>query len=151
MPNKARAGHQYPPYFYEVSRTKIEEYAAATGYLLPTSDDPDIPLVAPRMFAACFTVMRGAAVLRQDVELAGSGAIVHAGQEFDFGRRVASGERLRCTPTITEIVDRGAHAYLTLSIECLAAQSGEHLVTSRQSIAYLGAAAATAPSRGSAS
>ena len=140
MTNKQRAGHSYPAYRYEVSRAKIEEYAVATGYTV-NADRTDEPLTAPNMFAACFTVMRGAALLREDVDLDGKGPIVHAGQDYDFGRTVKSGDVLVCSPHITEIVDRGAHTYLTLSIECIDAESSEHVVTSRQSIAYLGAAA----------
>ena len=140
MTNKQRAGHRYPAYRYEVSRAKIEEYATSTGYTV-TADRTDEPLAAPNLFAACFTVMHGAALLRGDAELDGRGPIVHAGQDYDFGRTVRSGDVLVCSPHITEIVDRGAHTYLTLSIECLDAESFEHVVTSRQSIAYLGAAA----------
>lgn len=139
MTNKERAGHRYPAYRYEVGRAKIEEYATATGYPV-AAGDADEPLTAPNMFAACFTVMRGAALLREDVELDGKGPIVHAGQDYDFGRTVKSGDVLVCSPHITEIEDRGAHTYLTLSIECVDAESSEHVVTSRQSIAYLGAA-----------
>ena len=141
MTNKDRAGHRYPAYRYEASRAKIEEYALATGYPLSNREGRDVPIVAPMMFAACFTVMRGAALLRTDEELDGQGPIVHAGQGFDFVRPVASGDVLLCTPTITEIVDRGAHTYLTLSIECVDESSKERVVTSSQSIAYLGAAA----------
>lgn len=138
MVSKSRAGHRYPGYRYEVSRAKIEEYAAATGFPLP--DDVAAPVVAPNIFAACFTVMRGAALLREDEQLGGSGPIVHAGQEYDFHRRVTSGDVLTCTPTITDITDRGAHTYLTLEISCVDEQA-EPVVTSRQTIAYLGAAA----------
>ena len=139
MVDKSRAGHAYENYRYEVSRAKIEEYAAAAGYPLPSADDG--PVVAPNIFAACFTVMKGAALLREDEQLGGTGAIVHAGQEYDFHRPVRSGDVLRCTPTITEILDRGAHTYLTLEIACVDEASSEPVVTSRQTIAYLGAAA----------
>ena len=138
--DKSRSGHTYGSYRYEVSRVKIEEYAAAAGFELPPARQ-DAPVVAPNIFAACFTVMTGAGLLRGDEQLGGAGAIVHAGQEYDFHRRVASGEVLRCTPTITEIVDRGAHTYLTLEIVCVDEESSEPVVTSRQTIAYLGAAA----------
>ena len=138
MIDKSRTGHSYPSYRYEVSRAKIEEYARATGYEL----GPDgAPLVAPNIFAACFTVMNGASLLRGDEQLGGAGAIVHAGQEYAFHRRVSSGDVLRCRPTITEIVDRGAHTYLTLEIACVDDATSEPVVTSRQTIAYLGAAA----------
>ncbi|NYJ03895.1 FAS1-like dehydratase domain-containing protein [Petropleomorpha daqingensis] len=138
MVDKTRTGHRYPSYRYEVSRAKIEEYAAATGFPLP--EPGATPAVAPHIFAACFTVMRGAALLREDDQLGGSGPIVHAGQEYDFHRRVASGDVLTCTPQITDITDRGAHTYLTLQISCVDEQD-EPVVTSRQTIAYLGAAA----------
>jgi len=136
--DKSRAGHRYPTYRYEVSRAKIEEYAAATGF--PPPDAGEASVVAPNIFAACFTVMRGAALLREDDQLGGAGPIVHAGQEYDFHRRVASGDVLTCTPTITDITDRGAHTYLTLEISCVD-DLAEPVVTSRQTIAYLGAAA----------
>ena len=138
--DKGRIGHRYPVYRYEVSRAKIEEYAASVGFAVP--DAPvGTPVEAPGMFAACFTVMRGAALLREDDGLGGSGAIVHAGQEYEFHGRVRSGDVLRCTPTITDIRDRGAHTYLTLEIECVDESSEQPVATSRQTIAYLGAAA----------
>lgn len=138
MVDKSRAGHSYPGYRYEVSRAKIEEYALATGYPLP--DTANGPVVAPHIFAACFTVMKGAALLREDDQLGGAGPIVHAGQEYDFHRRVASGDVLTCTPTITDITNRGANTFLTLEISCVD-ERDEPVVTSRQTIAYLGAAA----------
>jgi acyl dehydratase len=136
--DKTRTGHRYPSYRYEVSRAKIEEYAAATGF--PAPDPEDAPAIAPHIFAACFTVMRGAALLREDAQLGGSGPIVHAGQEYDFHRQVAGGDVLTCTPTITDITDRGANTFLTLEIACVD-ERDEPVVTSRQTIAYLGAAA----------
>jgi acyl dehydratase len=136
--DKTRTGHRYPSYRYEVSRAKIEEYAAATGF--PAPDAEDAPATAPHIFAACFTVMRGAALLREDDHLGGSGPIVHAGQEYDFHRPVTSRDVLTCTPQITDITDRGAHTYLTLEISCVD-ERDEPVVTSRQTIAYLGAAA----------
>jgi acyl dehydratase len=139
MINRARIGHRYPRYRYEVSRVKIEEYAAATGYQLDRADD--VPLVAPRIFAACFTVMNGARLLREDAELGAAGPVVHAGQEYDFHRPVRSGDVLECRPRIVEVLDRGRHTYLTLAIDCVDAGSAAPVVTSRQTIAYLGAAA----------
>lgn len=139
MIDKSRAGHRYPGYRYEVSRVKIEEYAQAIGFALSPGPD-DAPLVAPRMFAACYTVMRGAALLRADAVLGGSGPIVHAGQDYEFHAPVRSGDVLQCTPTITEIRDRGAHTYLTLQIACVDRDSDRPVTTSRQTIAYLGAA-----------
>lgn len=139
MIDKSRTGHTYRSYRYEVSRAKIEEYARATGYDLSPAPD-GAPLVAPNIFAACFTVMYGASLLRGDERLGGAGAIVHAGQEYTFHRQVSSGEVLRCTPTITGIVDRGAHTYLTLEIACVDDVTSESVVTSGQTIAYLGAA-----------
>ncbi|MFY1691124.1 FAS1-like dehydratase domain-containing protein [Plantactinospora sp. WMMB782] len=141
MINKARAGHRYPSYRYEVSRVKIEEYAAATGYRLPV--EPGATPVAPNMFAACFTVMYGARLLREDPELGGSGPVVHAGQDYDFHRRVVSGDVVECVPHVLEILDRGRHTYLTLAIDCVDATSGAPVVTSRQTIVYLNAAPAT--------
>ncbi|WP_323373515.1 FAS1-like dehydratase domain-containing protein [Plantactinospora alkalitolerans] len=139
MINNGRVGHRYAGYRYEVSRVKIEEYAAATGYRL--NDVPGAALVAPNMFAACFTVMYGARLLREDAELGGSGPVVHAGQDYDFHRRVASGDVVDCSPYVVDIVDRGRHTYLTLAIECVDAASGAPVVTSRQTIVYLNAAA----------
>jgi hypothetical protein len=140
--NKTRAGHRYPSYRYEVSRAKIEEYATATGYRLP--DASGAAQVAPNMFAACFTVMYGARLLREDAGLGGSGPVVHAGQDDDFHRRVSSGDVVECAPRVLEIVDRGRHTYLTLAIDCVDAASGDPVVTSRQTIVYLNAAVAAA-------
>ncbi|GAB3805485.1 FAS1-like dehydratase domain-containing protein [Micromonospora zhanjiangensis] len=96
------------------------------------------------MFAACFTVMYGARLLREDAELGGSGPVVHAGQDYDFHRRVAGGDVVECRPQVREILDRGRHTYLTLAIDCVDATSGDPVVTSRQTIVYLNAAPAAA-------
>lgn len=138
--NKARIGHRYPSYRYEVSREKIREYAGATGVsdAQYSADDGDV--VAPPMFAACFTVIRGGGQMFADSELGGHFALVHGSQEFEFHRPVRLGDVLECTPQIADIQWNGRNEFLTLQIDCNDARTGEPVVTSRGVIVFLGSA-----------
>ncbi|HWH32914.1 MAG TPA: MaoC family dehydratase N-terminal domain-containing protein [Egibacteraceae bacterium] len=138
--NKARVGHRYPSYRYEVSREKIREYANATGVSDPqyAADEGDV--VAPPMFAACFTVIRGGAGMFGDAELGAHFALVHGSQEYEFHRPVRLGDVLECTPFIADIQWKGRNEFLTLQVDCNDATTGEPVVTSRGVIVFLGSA-----------
>ncbi|MGH8909468.1 MAG: FAS1-like dehydratase domain-containing protein [Egibacteraceae bacterium] len=135
--NRDRIGHRYPTYRYEVSAEKIREYADATG----AGDDDGQRREgdpAPPTFAACFTVLRGAAQLFSDEGLGAHGGLLHGSQEYEFHRPVCSGDTLECTPAITGIATRRGNDFLTLQIDCLDAATGEPVVTSRATLVFLG-------------
>ena len=139
--NASKVGTTYPSYTYEVSREKIREYAIALGEtdLRYVSDGDDC--VAPPTFAACFTVMRGSASIFADGELGAHHKLVHGSHGFRFGQRpLRPGDKLVCTPTITDISVRGANEMMTIEIECRFDDSGDHAVTSEAVIVFLGSA-----------
>jgi len=118
----------------------MREYANATGVADAQYQAEDGDVVAPPMFAACFTVIRGGGAMFADGELGGHFALVHGSQEFEFHRPVRLGDSLECTPQIADIQWRGRNEFLTLQIDCADAKTGEPVVTSRGVIVFLGSA-----------
>ena len=138
MLNPDRVGHRYPSYRYEVSREKIREYALATGERDEAYQRDVGDLVAPPTFAACFTVLRGAAPLFSDDQLGAHWSLLHAGQEYEFHRPVRVGDVLECTPSITELRNRRGNDFLTLRVDCVDAGNGEAVLTSHGTLVFLG-------------
>lgn len=106
--NTDRIGHRYPAYRYEVSREKVREYAAATGVADPAPYAQEGEVLAPPTFAACFTVVHGGSAMFADADLGAHPVLVHGSQEYVFARAVRVGDVLACTPSIADIVVRGA-------------------------------------------
>jgi acyl dehydratase len=119
-----------------VSREKVREYALATGHTdgRYTAEEGDV--LAPPGFAACFTVTRGGAGMWTDTELGAHWNLVHGSQEYSYHRPVRVGDVLRCTPHITDIVDRGRMELLTLQVDCVDAATGDPVVTSRGTLIF---------------
>ncbi len=87
---------------------------------------------------ACFTVLRGAASLLEDPILGAHSNILHASQEYDFHRPLRLGDVLRCTPSITGLANRRGNDFLTLQVDCVDADTGDPVVTSRGILVFLG-------------
>jgi len=139
--NLARIGHVYEPYFYDVSREKIREYASALGESDPRYYSDDDDCVAPPTFAACFTVIKGGMPVIGDPELGAHMVLVHGSQRFEFGGRpLRPGDRLVCTPRIDAITHRGRNEFLTIEIDTNFADTGEPAVRTMQTIVFLGSA-----------
>jgi hypothetical protein len=141
--NTDKVGTTYPAYAYEVSREKIREYAVALGETDPRylSDGDDC--LAPPTFAACFTVMRGSTDIFADPDLGTHHKLVHGSHAFRFGDRpLRPGDRLVCTPQITDISARGSNEMMTIQIACRFDDTDEHAVTSEAVIVFLGSAPA---------
>ncbi|MGH3665308.1 MAG: FAS1-like dehydratase domain-containing protein [Egibacteraceae bacterium] len=139
-------GHVYPSYRYEVSREKVREYALATGVTDPACSAETGDVVAPPTFAACFTVTRGGGGMFADPELGAHPNLVHGSQSYAFHRPVRVGDVLECRPRIADIQVRGRMDLLTLEIECVNADGGEPVVTSRGTIIFFNSdPPATAP------
>jgi hypothetical protein len=149
-----RIGTSYPAWVHDVSRTKIHEYARALGeddrrYL--AGPDDDVECVAPPTYAAIFTLEPGAEALMADEGLGAHWNLVHGGQSYDYGPRpLRPGDRLRCTPTITDIRARGDNEMLTIEVDCRFDDTDERAVLSTGTIVFLGSAPSQAPAGGSA-
>jgi acyl dehydratase len=129
-----RIGKRYGPTVYAVGREKIREFALATGETNPLHLDveaareaghPD--LVAPPMFAVAYQgpAMR---VALFDPELAiDFPRLLHAGQEFTWGRPVIAGEELTTTVTLADMRERAGMIFYDFTAETLDEQ-GEIVV-----------------------
>ena len=137
--NPERVGTVYPAYRYEVSREKIREYATALGERDARffSDGPDC--IAPPTFAACFTLAGGVEATIGDPDLGAHPRMVHGAQRFSFGpRALRPGDRLICTPRITDIRVRGRNEFLVLEVDCRFEESEELGVLSETTLVFLG-------------
>ncbi len=72
-----------------------------------------------------------------DPELGASARLMHGSQEFDFHRPVRPGDVLECRPRITRIMSRRGSEFLSLQVDCVAADTGEPVVISRQTVVFL--------------
>ena len=135
MPVNAEAvGKQYPSVTYEVGREKIREYANAIGAANPVHHDREAALaagfrnvVAPPMFCVVYSApAMGPAVLDPEIGI-NLAAMVHGGQEFNWGVPVCSGDEITTTAKCDEIYEKngmGFYVFESVSVN----QDGEMTV-----------------------
>ena len=139
--NQDKAGAEYPPYRYTVSRAKIREYAGALGETDPRYFSEDDDCVAPPTFAACFTIMQGGEAAFSDPDLGAHSRLLHGSQTYEYGPRpLRPGDRLTCTPRIARIAARGDNEFMTLEVECRFDDDDDLAVRSSATIVFLGSA-----------
>jgi len=123
--NTEAIGKRYPASVYAVGREKIREYAYAVGETNPLYIDVEAAreagyadVVAPPMFAVVYA---GRAITPAlfDPEVGIDFAhMLHAGQEFEWGRMVVAGDEITTTTTVAEIGERagmGSYVFRTES------------------------------------
>jgi acyl dehydratase len=119
MPVKTDAiGKEYPSARYAVGREKIREYAAAVGEANPLHSDLDAAraagyadVVAPPMFAVVYSApVMAPAIFDPDVGL-NFAAMVHGGQEFEWGEPVVAGDEIETTARVKDISERNGMAF----------------------------------------
>ena len=111
-------GKEYPPVSYEVGRENIREYANAIGATNPVHHDREAALaagyrnvVAPPMFCVVYSApAMGPAVLDPDVGM-NLAAMVHGGQEFEWGEPVCSGDEITTTASCTDIYEKDGKGF----------------------------------------
>lgn len=127
-------GKEWPAFTYQVGREKIREYAEALGLENPVHFDVEAAkaagfrdVVAPPMFCVVFSGRAMApALLDPEVEM-NFAAMVHGGQEFEWGEPVCSGDEITTTPKCLEIYEKdgkGFYVFESTSVN----QSGEQVV-----------------------
>jgi acyl dehydratase len=127
-------GKQWPGATYQASRAKIAEYANVIGAENPVHFDRDAALaegfrdvVAPPMFCVVYSApAMGPAILDPDVGI-NFAAMVHGGQEFEWGEPVCSGDEITTTPRCAEIYEKdgkGFYVFESTSVN----QDGEQVV-----------------------
>ncbi len=132
--NADAAGKQWPAVDYEAGREKIREFAHAIGETNAVYQDPDAAraagfrdLVAPPMFCVVYSApSMGPAILDPEVGI-NLAAMLHGGQEFEWGEAVCSGDLISTTTTLKEIYEKnGMGFYVFESISTN--QSGDRTV-----------------------
>ena len=116
--NQDAIGKQWPPVTYQASRAKIAEYANVIGAENPVHFDREAALaagfsdvVAPPMFCVVYSApAMGPAVLDPDVGM-NLAAMVHGGQEFEWGEPVCSGDEITTTASCTDIYEKDGKGF----------------------------------------
>ncbi|MBA2240776.1 MAG: MaoC family dehydratase N-terminal domain-containing protein [Solirubrobacterales bacterium] len=125
MPVSTEAvGKSFPATQYEVGREKIREYASAVGETSPVHHDLEAAraagfraLVAPPMFCVVYSAPAvGAAILDPDVGI-DFAAMVHGGQEFEWGEPVCAGDLITSSAKVVEISERRGMGFYVFESE----------------------------------
>ena len=127
-------GKQWPEASFEVDAARIDQYASAVGEQNPIYHDPEAAKaagfrgqVAPPMFCVVYSAPAlGPAIMDPDVGI-NLPAMVHGGQEFEWGEPVCAGDRITTVATCKEIYEkdgRGFYVFESVSTN----QDGEETV-----------------------
>ena len=111
-------GKSWPAFEYEVGKEKIGEYARVMGIDNPVHFDRDAAheagyrdVVAPPMFAVVYSSGAvGPALFDPDVEM-NFAAMVHGGQDFEWGEPVVSGDNISTVATCKEIYEKDGKGF----------------------------------------
>lgn len=117
-------GKSWPAHEYEVGREKIREYAQVIGLDNPVYFDADAAkeagyrgIVAPPMFVVVYTAgAMGPVLFDPDVAM-NFAAMVHGGQEFEWGEPVISGDLISTTTTCKEIYAKAGKGFYVFETE----------------------------------
>jgi len=111
-------GKQWPEASFEVDAARIEQYASAVGEQNPIYHDPEAAKaagfrgqVAPPMFCVVYSAPAlGPAIMDPDVGI-NLPAMVHGGQEFEWGEPVCAGDRITTVATCKEIYEKDGRGF----------------------------------------
>ena len=123
--NTEAIGKSYPSATYAVGREKVREFAAAVGEEDPLHLDVEAAraagfadVVAPPMFAVVYSApVMAPAIFDPEVGI-NFAAMVHGGQEFEWGAPVVAGDEITTTATVQDISERngmGFYVFETVS------------------------------------
>ena len=112
------AGKEWPATTYQVGREKIKEYANALGIENPVHFDVGAAreagfrdVVAPPMFCVVYcSPALGPALFDPEVEM-NFAAMVHGGQEFEWGEPACSGDEITTTAKCLEIYEKDGKGF----------------------------------------
>jgi acyl dehydratase len=116
--SKDAVGKQWPSVTYQASRAKIAEYANAIGAEHPIHFDREAALaagfrdvVAPPMFCVVYSApAMGPAILDPEVGI-NLAAMVHGGQQFEWGEPVCSGDEISTAATCANIYEKDGKGF----------------------------------------
>lgn len=111
-------GKEFPPTVYEVGKEKIREYATVLGLENPVHFDREAAraagfrdVVAPPMFCVVYAApAMGPAMFDSEVGM-NFAAMVHGGQEFEWGEPACSGDEITTTAKCLEIYEKDGKGF----------------------------------------
>lgn len=117
-------GKSWPAHEYEVGREKIREYAQVIGLENPVYFDAEAAreagyrgVVAPPMFVVVYAAgAMGPVLFDPDVAM-DFAAMVHGGQEFEWGEPVISGDLISTVTTCKEIFAKDGKGFYVFETE----------------------------------
>jgi acyl dehydratase len=122
---------------YEVSRTKIAEFATAIGEPSPLCHDPAAArqagypdVIAPPTFAIVITTTSNVQVLHDSGLGVNYSMVVHGEQAFEHARPLHAGDWVVARSTIEDIREVGRHMMMTTRTD-ITTVDGEHVCTAR--------------------
>ena len=130
---------------YEVSRTKIAEFATAIGEQSPLCHDPAAArqagypdVIAPPTFAIVITTTSNVQVIHDSGLGVNYSMVVHGEQAFEHARPLHAGDWVVARSTIEDIREVGRHMMMTTRTD-IATVDGEHVCTARGMLVERGA------------
>jgi acyl dehydratase len=130
---------------YEVSRTKIAEFATAIGEPSPLCHDPGAArqagypdVIAPPTFAIVIASTSSAQVIHDSGLGVNYSMVVHGEQTFEHDRPLHAGDWVVARSTIEDIRELGRHTIMTTRTD-ITTVDGEHLCTARGTLVERGA------------
>jgi len=130
---------------YEVSRTKIAEFATAIGEPSPLCHDPEAArqagypdVIAPPTFAIVIATTSSAQVIHDSGLGVNYSMVVHGEQAFEHARPLHAGDWVVARSTIEDIRDVGRHMMMTTRTDIITLD-GEHVCTARGTLVERGA------------
>jgi acyl dehydratase len=130
---------------YEVSRTKIAEFATAIGEPSPLCHDPAAArqagypdVIAPPTFAIVITTTSNVQVIHDSGLGVNYSMVVHGEQAFEHARPLHAGDWVVATSTIEDIREIGRHMMMTTRTD-ITTVDGEHVCTARGMLVERGA------------
>ena len=119
-------GKEWPSTTYQVGREKIKEYANALGIENPVHFDVEAAqvagfrdVVAPPMFAVVYSSPAMAPAMFDPEVAMNFAAMVHGGQEFEWGEPACSGDEITTTAKCLDISEKdgkGFYVFETSSV-----------------------------------
>jgi acyl dehydratase len=130
---------------YEVSRTKIAEFATAIGEPSPLCHDPAAArqagypdVIAPPTFAIVITTTSNVQVIHDSGLGVNYSMVVHGEQAFEHARPLHAGDWVVAASTIEDIREVGRHMMMTTRTD-ITTVDGEHVCTARGMLVERGA------------
>jgi acyl dehydratase len=125
-------GKEWPATTYEVGMEKIREYATVLGFENPVHFDREAAraagyrdVVAPPMFAVVYSSPAMApAMFDDDVEM-NFAAMVHGGQEFEWGEPACSGDEITTTARCASIEEKDGKGFYVFETNSVNQDGGQ--------------------------